>query len=113
MDSHRPGEAAAAATVSGADDELRWDFERRQLVDRGGLAAALALRSAAPPHVASVLRFACHERLYTDWLATGHIDAATLGWPTGDSTGILITEVLPSPASSSARCRVSHEQGPA
>ena len=29
---------ALAATASGADDELRWYFERRRLVDRGDLA---------------------------------------------------------------------------
>jgi hypothetical protein len=87
--------ASVAATVSGADDELRWYFERRQLVDRGDLAQVSVFDLRRFRTLRQRLDSAAHDRLYTEWLATGRTDAATPGSPTGDSTGTLTMEVLP------------------
>jgi len=83
------------ATVPGADDELRWYFERRRLVDRGDLAQVSVFDLRRFRTLRQRFDSPAHERLYTEWLATGGTDVTTPGSPTGDSTGTFTSEVLP------------------
>ena len=87
--------SSLGATVSGADDELRWYFEQRRLVDAGDLAQVSVFDLRRFRTLRQRFDAPAHERLYTEWLATGDIGAATPGSPTGDSTGTLTTHVLP------------------
>jgi hypothetical protein len=87
--------ASLGATVSGADDELQWYFERRQLVDRGDLAQISVFDLRRFRTLRQRFDSPAHERLYAEWLETGRTDAGTPGSPTGDSTGTLTSDVLP------------------
>lgn len=85
----------ASMTGAGPDDELRWYFERRRLVDGGDLAQVSVFDLRRFRTCRQRFDSPAHERLYNDWLTTGHLGATTPGSPTGDSTGTLITDVLP------------------
>ena len=87
--------SSLSGTVSGADDELQWYFERRRLVDGGDLAQVSVFDLRRFRTLRQRFDSPAHERLYNEWLTTGRMGAATPGSPTGDSTGTLITDVLP------------------
>ena len=87
--------ASLQATVSSADDELHWYFERRRLVDAGDLAQVSVFDLRRFRTLRQHFDSPAHERLYEEWLTTGHIGVVTPGSPTGDSIGILITDVVP------------------
>ncbi len=87
--------ASLKATVSGADDDLRWFFERRRLVDSGDLAQVSVFDLRRFRTLRQRFDSPAHERLYAEWLERGDLGGATPGSPTGDSTGTLIADVLP------------------
>ena len=87
--------ASLRATGSGADDELQWYFERRRLVEGGDLAQVSVFDLRRFRTLRQRFGLPAHDRLYNEWVTTGRVGGAAPGSPTGDSTGTLITEVLP------------------
>ena len=81
--------------MSRFDDELRWYFERRRLVDGGNFAQVSVFDLRRFRTLRQRFNSTAHERRYTEWFATGRTGVATPGSPTGDSIGTFMTDVLP------------------
>jgi len=82
-------------TLPAAQNDLRWYFERRRLVDRGDLAQVSVWDLRRYRELRQRFDSAVHETQYAEWLTTGRLGGDTPGSPTGDSIGSLLTEVLP------------------
>ena len=76
------------------EDELPWYFERRRL-ERADLTQVSVGDLRRYRDLRQRFDSPAHELLYADWLTTGHAGGDTLRSPTGDSTGTLVSEVLP------------------
>jgi hypothetical protein len=85
--------ASLAAPVE--PDDMQWFFERRLLVDRGDLAQVSVWDLRRYRDLRQRFDSPVHDARYADWLTTGRISTAPPGSPTGDSHGILVTDVLP------------------
>jgi hypothetical protein len=83
------------AAWSTIEDELPWYFERRRMVERGDLAQVSVGDLQRYRDLRQRFDSLAHDVLYADWLTTGGVRGETPGSPTGDSTGSLLTEVLP------------------
>jgi hypothetical protein len=86
---------AASLAVPATHDDLRWFFERRQLVERGDLAQVSVWDLRRYRELRQRFDSRAHHEMYADWLTTGRISATTPGSPTGDSHGTMVTDVLP------------------
>ncbi len=86
---------AASLAVPATHDDLRWFFERRQLVDGGNLAQVSVWDLRRYRDLRQRFDSPLHDAAYTEWLMTGRISTSPPGSPTGDSHGTLVTDVLP------------------
>jgi len=74
---------------------LLWYFERRRIVERGDFVQVSVGDLQRYRDLRQRFDSPAHDVLYADWLTTSRIGGGTPGSPTGDSTGSLLTEVLP------------------
>lgn len=87
-------ESLSSSLPSGYED-LRWYFERRQVVDRGELAQVSVFDLRRYRDLRQRFATPAHDELYAEWARTGQVGEATHGSPTGDSIGTLLLEALP------------------
>jgi hypothetical protein len=85
----------ASLAAPATPDELRWFFERRQLVERGDLTQVSVWDLRRYRDLRQRFDSPVHQAMYTDWVTTGRLSTTTPGSSTGDSHGTMVTDVLP------------------